>query len=85
MLLEVVWTDGDSELRTYWTGETVDSGDKQHYQLQTQITKYAYAKTLKLKTGDPDVDESAEGATRSNGKARAATENQVEFIEDLQE
>jgi len=84
MLLEVTWTDGDSELRTYWTGETVDTGDKQHYQLLSQITKYAYAKTLKLQTGDTDVDAHATEAS-SSGRARPATDNQVEFIEDLQQ
>jgi hypothetical protein len=87
MLLEVTWTDGDSELRTYWTGETVDTGDKQHYQLLSQITKYAYAKTLKLQTGDTDVDAHATGSSSSgtSWKARQATDNQVEFIEDLQQ
>jgi hypothetical protein len=84
MVLEVVFTDGESKLRTYWTGETLDTGDKQHYQLLSQITKYAYAKTLKLQTGDTDVDAHATGSS-SSGRARKATDNQVEFIEDLQE
>ncbi len=84
MVLEVVWTDGESELRTYWTGETLDTGDKQHYQLLSQITKYAYAKTLKLQTGDTDVDAHASGSSGSGGRARKATDNQLEFVEDLQ-
>jgi hypothetical protein len=49
-----------------------------------QISKYAYAKTLKLQTGDTDVDAHATGSP-SSGRARPATDNQLEFIEDLQQ
>lgn len=98
LVLETLWTDGASWFRSYWIGETVDSGDKHHYQLLSQVTKYAYAKTLKLDTGDADVDadhvETSKGgdppapmrASGANGDGGgSATERQVSYIKQLQE
>lgn len=97
VVLETVWTDGDSSVRSVWVGETIDTGDKHHYQLLSQVTKYAYAKTLKLDTGDIDVDadhvEPSKGgdppspvaSSGANGKGGAATERQTSYIKSLQE
>jgi hypothetical protein len=93
VVLEAFWTAGDSTIRSYWVGETIDSGDKHHYQLLSQVTKYALAKTLMLDTGDADVDAdhveptkaSSGQASTSSGPTEAASERQQSYIRDLQE
>jgi sulfur carrier protein ThiS len=94
LVLETVWTDGESSFRSYWIGEALDSGDKHHYQLLSQVTKYAYAKTLKLDTGDRGVDathhethaETEPDEPSSNGGGREpATDCQQAYIRNLQE
>lgn len=73
LVLETLWSAGGQAIRSYWIGETLDNGDKQHYQLLSQLTKYAIAKTLKLDSGEEDG--------RSTGGS--ASERQLSYIDAL--